>query len=69
MWEMSIRVSKDIGLASLIDPKIKSFSDISINGFYKSEEQKVNLSLNIDSLTYDNIKLISSITYLTEMIH
>lgn len=54
--EMSIRVSKDIGLASLIDPKIKSFSDISINGFYKSEEQKVNLSLNIDSLTYDNIK-------------
>ncbi len=54
--EMNIRVSKDIGLASLIDPKIKSFSDISIDGIYNSETRKANLNLNIDSLQYDNIK-------------
>lgn len=55
--EMNIKVSKDIGVASLIDPKIKGFSDISIKGTYNSEAQKINLDLNFDSLLYDNIKL------------
>jgi len=54
--EMNITVSKDIGLASLLDPKIKSFSDINITGVYNSEHGKINLDLLIDSLIYDNIR-------------
>ncbi|MCO5232987.1 MAG: translocation/assembly module TamB domain-containing protein [Chitinophagales bacterium] len=54
--EMNIRISKDIGLAALLDPKIKSFSDITLKGTYNSENEKANLNLIIDSLNYDNMK-------------
>ncbi|MCO5230551.1 MAG: translocation/assembly module TamB [Chitinophagales bacterium] len=55
--EMNIQISKDIGVAALIDPKIKSFSDITLKGTYNSEKEKANLNLIIDSLNYDNMKL------------
>lgn len=54
--EMSFKISKDIGVASLIDPKIQSFSDISLAGTYNSIDSKMNLSLKFDSLKYDGIK-------------
>src|SRR5690606_15708000 len=54
--EMNFKISKDIGIASLIDPKIKSFSDISLVGTYNSDASKINLSLQFDSLQYDNLK-------------
>lgn len=54
--ELKITVSKDIGIASLIDPKIKGFSDISVDGTYSNEAEKINLNVNIDSLLYDNFK-------------
>ncbi len=55
--EMNFRVSKDIGLISLLDPKIKGFSDITVKGTYNSDAQKINLDVNFDSLQYDNIRL------------
>lgn len=54
--EMNIVISKDIGIASLIDPKIKSFSEISIAGIYNNELGKVNLDIDIDSLNYNDIQ-------------
>lgn len=54
--EMNIRVSKDIGVVSLIDPKIKRFTDITVKGTYNSEAQKINLDVNFDSLLYDNME-------------
>ncbi len=54
--EMNITIAKDIGIAAMIDPKIKSFSEISINGNYNNDLGKIDLNVNIDSLTYDNLK-------------
>ncbi|HUH73593.1 MAG TPA: hypothetical protein VLZ75_04215 [Chitinophagales bacterium] len=53
--EMNIQVSKDIGAVSLLDPKIQRFTDITVKGTYNSEEQKMNLDINFDSLVYNNI--------------
>ena len=53
--EMNIRISKDFGLFSLLDPKIKSFSDITIDGTYDNTASKINLNLNVDSLQYNKL--------------